>query len=71
MLPTLWDIYEDSETTQDALVNGKGLAMVYIKLHNREKAREILQELVDKYKADEDYAESVAECIRILNQISK
>lgn len=71
MLPTLWDIYEDSETTQDVLVNGKGLAMIYIKLHNREKAREILQELVDKYKADEDYAESVAECIRILNQISK
>ena len=71
MLLTLWDIYKYSETTQDALVNGKGLAMVYIKLHNREKAREILQELVDKYKADEDYAESVAECIRILNQISK
>lgn len=71
MLPTLWNIYADSETTQDALVNGKGLAMVYIKLHNREKAREILQELVDKHKANEDYAESIAECIRILNQISE
>lgn len=71
MLPTLWDIYEDSETTQDALVNGKGLAMVYIKLHNREKAREILQELVSKYSTEEDYAESIAECRKILNQISK
>ncbi len=71
ILPRLLSIYTNSETTQDALVNGKGLAMVYIKLHNREKAREILQDLVDKYKADEDYAESVAECIRILNQISE
>ena len=71
ILPVLLSIYTNSETTQDALVNGKGLAMVYIKLHNREKAREILQELVSKYNTEEDYAESIAECRKILNQISE
>lgn len=71
ILPILCDIYKSSATVQDALVNGKGLAMVYIKLHDREKAREILQELVSKYSTEEDYAESIAECRKILNQISE
>lgn len=71
ILPILCDIYKSSSTIQDALVNGKGLAMIYIKLHNREKAREILQELISKYEAMEDYAESIAECRKILNQISE
>lgn len=71
ILPDLCDIYKSSSTIQDALVNGKGLAMIYIKLHNREKAREILQELISKYEAMEDYAESIAECRKILNQISE
>ena len=71
ILPMLCDIYESSGTVQDALVNGKGVAMVYIKLHDRDKAREILQELIDRYEAEEEYTESIAECRKILNQISE
>lgn len=71
ILPVLCNIYKSSATVQDALVNGKGLAVVYIKLHDREKAREILQELISKYSADEIYTESIAECRKILNQISE
>ena len=68
-LPTLQTIYQKSETTQDALINGKGLAMVYVKLHERDKAKTILQELIDKYHTENEYAEAVEECRRILSQL--
>ena len=77
VLQTLHSLYDNSETAQDALVNGKGLAMVYIKLHDRDKAREILEGLICKYEKlyaepqMDEYAESIAECKKILNQISE
>lgn len=77
VLPILHSLYDNSETEQDALVNGKGLAMVYIKLHDRDKAREILEELIYKYEKmyaqpqKDEYAESIEECKKILNQISE
>ena len=43
--------------------------MIYIKLHDRAKAKAVLQELIEKYKSEADYVESVAECRKILNQI--
>lgn len=70
-LPTLQTIYQKSETTQDALINGKGLAMVYVKLHERDKAKTILQELIDKYHTENEYAEAVEECRRILSQLEQ
>lgn len=70
-LPTLQTIYQKSETTQDTLINGKGLAMVYIKLHERDKAKTILQELIDKYHTENDYAEAIEECRRILSQLEQ
>lgn len=69
LLPTIVTLYEQSETIQETLVNGKGLAMIYIKLHDREKAKAVLQELIEKYKSEAEYVESVAECRKILNQI--
>lgn len=69
LLPTIVTLYEQSETIQETLVNGKGLAMIYIKLHDRAKAKAILQELIEKYKSEAEYVESVAECRKILNQI--
>lgn len=77
VLPILQSVYDNSETAQEALVNGKGLAMVYIKLHDRDKAREILEELIYKYEKmyaqpqKDEYAESIEECKKILNQISE
>lgn len=71
MLPALQTIYQNSETTQEALINGKGLAMVYVKLHERDKAKIILQELIDKYHAEEEYAEAVEECRRLLSQLEQ
>ena len=77
VLPILQSVYDNSETAQEALVNGKGLAMVYIKLHDRDKAREILEDLICKYEIKciepqmDEYVESIAECKRILNQISE
>lgn len=69
LLPTIITLYEQSETIQETLVNGKGLAMIYIKLHDRAKAKAVLQELIEKYKSEGEYVESVAECRKILNQI--
>lgn len=69
LLPKIKSAYDASRTPQETLMNGKGLAMVYIKLHDRAKAKEILQELIEKYKTSEEYADAVEECRMIFNQI--
>ena len=69
LLPKIKAAYDASCTPQETLMNGKGLAMVYIKLHDRTKAKAILQELIDKYKTSEEYVDAVEECRMILSQI--
>ena len=69
ILPELQRYFEESSTSQDITVNGKILALSYIRLHKREEAREILKIMIDKLSADEDYGATVKECHNLLEQI--
>ena len=69
LLPKLQMVYNEASNAQDEFIYGKSLAVVYIKLHNRNAARTILQELINKYKNNSEYSYAVAECRKILEQI--
>ena len=69
ILPELQRYFEESSTSQDITVNGKILALSYIRLHKRDEAREILKIMIDKLSADEDYDAAVKECHNLLEQI--
>ena len=69
ILPELQRYFEESPTSQDITVNGKILALSYIRLHKREEARKILKIMIDKLSADEDYGATVKECHNLLEQI--
>lgn len=69
VLPKYELLYKDAETIQEIQDNGLNLAMVYLKLHNKDKAIEILSELKQRYaEEDADFAE---ECTKIISQIEK
>ena len=48
---------------------GLNLAMIYLKLHNKDNALEILKELNNKYK--DSNTEFAQQCQNIINQIEK
>ena len=54
---------EDIQAQQDS---GMRLALAYLKLHDRKKAKEILTELSVRFADDEEFA---AQCRNILNQL--
>ena len=68
-IPQLKDLYANSQTEQEQITNGKGLAMVYLKCHNRKDAVKVLRELIEKFKNDEHQKESVEECKKILKYL--
>lgn len=62
-------LYETAyQQDQDELI-GLNLAMIYLKLHNKDKALEILKELNEEYK--DSYPEFAQQCQNIINQIEK
>lgn len=67
-IPTLEQAYksapaDDIQAQEDA---GMRLAMAYLKVHNRTKAKDILTELSARFADDEEFS---AQCNRILNQL--
>lgn len=68
-IPALTNQYMTTETTDEIADNGYALAMVYLKLHDRDKAKDILNQLISRFDGNEDYAESVAKWKSILNLI--
>lgn len=67
-IPTLERAYQmapsdDMQAQEDA---GMRLALAYLKLHDRKKAKEILGELSVRFADDEEFA---AQCQNILNQL--
>ena len=62
-------LYETAyQQVQDELI-GLNLAMIYLKLHDEDKALEILKELNKEYKdSDPEFAQ---QCQNIINQIEK
>ena len=67
-IPTLERDYQmapkdDIQAQEDA---GMRLAMAYLKIHDRKKAKEILMEMSKRFADDEEF---VAQCQKILNQL--
>ena len=66
-LPELASLYKSASTTDEIADYGYALAMAYLRLHDRDKAKEVLEQLVSRFNANEDYAESVNKWKSILN----
>ena len=67
-IPTLEQAYksapaDDIQAQEEA---GMRLAMAYLKVHDRKKAKELLTELSSRFADDEEFS---AQCNRILNQL--
>lgn len=68
-IPQIIDEYKNSQSSLDELDNGKLLVLAYLKLNDRSNARGIINELIDKYKDNEDYNSLLEEFEYILEQI--
>lgn len=66
-LPELITLYKSASTTDEVADNGYALAMAYLRLHDRDKAKEILEQLVSRFDGNADYAESVGRWKSILD----
>lgn len=66
-LPQLESLYKNAWTLDEVAEYGFALAMSYLRLHDRDKAKATLQQLVDKFSGNEDFAESVAKWRSILD----
>lgn len=65
----LEEAYQKASTAQETAITGKTLALAYIRLHNRDEARRVLESMIDRLQGDEDYLPIVGECRRILKEI--
>lgn len=61
--------YNSAESTDEIADNGFVLAMAYLRLHDRDNAKEVLNKLVSRFEGNEGYAESVNKWKTILNLI--
>lgn len=67
-LPSLEEAYINAPSDDIQLQEyaGMRLAMAYLRLHDRKKAKEVLSELSARFSDDEEFA---AQCNKILNQL--
>lgn len=63
----LASLYKSASTTDEIADYGYALAMAYLRLHDRDKAKEVLEQLVSRFNGNEGYAESVNKWKSILN----
>ena len=66
-LPELIALYQSASNTDEIADNGYAFAMAYLRLHDRDNAKVILEQLVSRYDGNADYAESVSRWKSILN----
>ncbi|MDE7364358.1 MAG: hypothetical protein K2N27_05660 [Ruminococcus sp.] len=65
-LPILVANYNSAKSSDDIADNGFALAMAYLRLHDRENAKEILQKLVSQFEDNYEYAGYVSKWQSIL-----
>lgn len=58
-LPELVTLYEAASDTDMLADCGYTLAMSYLRLHDRDNAKDVLEQLVSRFDGNSDYAESV------------
>ena len=63
----LASLYKSASTTDEIADYGYALAMAYLRLHDRDKAKEVLEQLVSRFNGNEGYAENVNKWKSILN----
>lgn len=66
-LPELISLYQSASNNDEVADNGYALAMAYLRLHDRDNAKVILERLVSRFYGNADYAESVSRWKSILN----
>ena len=66
-LPELTSLYQSASTTDEIADYGYALAMAYLRLHDRDNAKIVLEQLVSRFDGDVDYADSVNKWKSILN----
>lgn len=66
-LPELISLYQSASNNDEVADNGYALAMAYLRLHDRDNAKVILERLVSRFDGNTDYAESVSRWKSILN----
>lgn len=67
ILPELISMYESAPTPDETADNGFALAMTYLRLHDRDNAKNVLEQLISKFNGNDDYAEDVNKWKSILN----
>lgn len=70
-LPKLTQLYNKSENPKERIENGKKLAVLYIKLHQRDQARSVLEALITQYKNHADYAKAIQDLTTMLRHITE
>jgi anti-sigma-K factor RskA len=68
-LPKLIELYNTATDNQEIADNGYALAMAYVRLHDRENARDILSQLIQRFGNDEDFQDDVKKYKSILRLI--
>lgn len=66
-LPILVANYNSAQSSDEIADNGFALAMAYLRLHDRENAKEILQKLVSQFEDNSEYSGYVSKWQSILN----
>lgn len=68
-LPQLMKMYTTATDEQEIADNGYSLAMAYIRLHEREEAKKILIQLIERFDGNEDFQGYVTKCKSVLDMI--
>jgi len=69
-LKTLERQYRECANNQDIAINGQILSLAYIRLHERDAAKNTLQSMIERLSSEkEDYQEVIDWCHSILNQL--
>lgn len=68
-LPQLIKLYTTAIDEQEIADNGYSLAMAYIRLHEREEAKKILTQLIERFDGNEEFQGYVTKCKSVLDII--
>lgn len=66
-LSELESLYQSASTNDEIADTGYALAMAYLRLHDRDRAKSVLDQLVVRYEENSDYADDVNKWKSILN----
>ena len=66
-LSELESLYQSASTNDEMADTGYALAMAYLRLHDRDRAKSVLDQLVARFEDNSDYADDVNKWKSILN----